>query len=67
VRQWLLDRGYTPRERDVDHDAAAASEWRAFAGGTVPAFDVDGQRFAGFDPHRLDAAIDYAAARRLQR
>jgi hypothetical protein len=67
VRQWALDRGYGLRERDVDHDGAAEKEWRGFAGGVVPAFDVDGQRFAGFDAARIDAAVDYAAARRLQR
>jgi hypothetical protein len=66
VRQWLLDRGHPPKERDVDHDPAAAAEWHGFAGDTIPAFDVDGQRIAGFDPARLDGAIEYAAARRLQ-
>src|SRR5205814_7262211 len=36
VRQWALDRGYSLRERDVDHDDAAAKEWHGFAGDVVP-------------------------------
>jgi serine/threonine-protein kinase len=68
ARAWLVARGYTYAERNIDVDPAGA---RAVAqispDKTVPAFDVDGQRFAGFDSERLQAALEYAGARRLQR
>jgi hypothetical protein len=68
ARSWLLAGGYTFRERNVDADPSAREGWmQASAGGTVPAFDVDGQGFAGFDPARLQGALEYAGARRLQR
>jgi glutaredoxin len=68
ARVWLLDRGYTFRERTVDADGEARAAWvKASPGGTVPAFDVDGQTFAGFDAPRLEGAIEYAGAQRLQR
>ena len=40
---------------------------RPIPDGTVPAFDIDGQTFGGYDPARIQAALDYAGARRLQR
>jgi len=67
VRQWLLDRGVLYTEKNVDDDKKAHADWMLFSGGAVPAYDVDGQRFASTDRARLDRAIDYAAARRLQR
>jgi hypothetical protein len=47
----------------VDHQAKVA--WER-AGGSVPALDIDGATVSGFDPARIQAAIDYAAARRAQ-
>ncbi len=68
ARAWLVARGYTFKERDVDADPDARAAWRGSgAGDTIPAFDIDGQAFGGFDPARVQSAIEYAGARRLQR
>jgi len=68
ARAWLRDGSYLYRERNVDVDPTAAAAWKRIApDGTVPAFDVDGQTFAGFDPDRVTGALEYAGARRLQR
>jgi glutaredoxin len=68
ARTFLLAHGYVFKERDVDADEEARGAWRrAIPDGTVPAFDIDGQTFGGYDPARIQAALDYAGARRLQR
>jgi len=68
ARTWLLSHGYVFKERDVDADAQARAAWqRAIPDGTVPAFDIDGQAFGGYDPARIQAALEYAGVRRLQR
>ena len=68
ARVWLLDRGFTYRERDVDADAQARAAWQRIApDGAIPAFEIDGEGVGGFDPARLEAALDYAGARHLQR
>ena len=68
ARSYLVDHGYVFRERDVDADGEAQAAWKkAIPEGTLPAFDIDGQTFAGDDPRRIQAALDYAGARRLQR
>ncbi|MGO8992129.1 MAG: glutaredoxin family protein [Polyangiaceae bacterium] len=68
ARTWLLDHGYTFKERDVDEDLEAKAEWKkAIPSGTVPAFNVDGTIVSGYDPARIQGAIEYAGARRLQR
>jgi glutaredoxin len=68
ARTFLLAHGYVFKERDVDADEEARAAWRrAIPDGTVPAFDIDGQTFGGYDPARIQAALDYAGARRLQR
>jgi glutaredoxin len=68
ARSFLLAHGYVFKERDVDADEEARAAWRrAVPEGTVPAFDIDGQTFAGYDPARIQSALDYAGARRLQR
>ena len=68
ARTWLARGGYTFKERNVDADPTAQASWKKIApDGVVPAFDVEGQTFAGFDPDRIRAALSYSAARRLQR
>ena len=68
ARVWLLDRGFTYRERDVDADSQARAAWQRIApDGAIPAFEIDGDGVGGFDPARLEAALDYAGARHLQR
>ena len=68
ARTWLLARGYTFKERNLDADVEGREAWqKAIPDGAVPGFDIDGQAFGGFDPERLQAAIAYAGARRLQR
>ena len=62
----MLDRGYTYTEKDVDADPAIAAA-AARISPTVPAFSIDGTPIPGFDPERVRNAIQYAAARRLQR
>jgi hypothetical protein len=68
ARAWLQDGNYVYKERNVAVDPSATGAWRKIApNGTVPAFDIDGQTFAGFDPERIKGALEYAGARRLQR
>jgi glutaredoxin 3 len=68
ARTWLLTRGYVFKERNVDADHDARTAWGAISpDGALPSFDVDGQAFGGFDPARLEGALEYAGARRLQR
>ncbi len=68
ARAWLQDGNFVYKERNVIVDPGATAAWRKIApDGAVPAFDVDGQTFAGFDPERLKGALEYAGARRLQR
>jgi glutaredoxin len=68
ARAWLLAHGYAFRERDVDADNEGRAGWqKASPDGVVPAFDIDGQSFAGFDAARVEAALQYAGVRRLQR
>ena len=68
ARAWLMERGYAFTDRDVDADPAAARARAALtASRVVPLLDVDGQVLAGFDEGRTTRALEYAAARRLQR
>jgi glutaredoxin 3 len=68
ARAWLMDRGYAFTDRDVDADPSASRARAALtASRVVPLLDVDGQVLAGFDEGRTTHALEYAAARRLQR
>ena len=68
ARAWLLERGYAFTDRDVDADPSAARARAALtASRVVPLLDVDGQVLAGFDEGRTTRALEYAAARHLQR
>ena len=68
ARAWLMEHGYAFTDRDVDADPAAARARAALtASRVVPLLDVDGQVLAGFDEGRTTRALEYAAARRLQR
>jgi hypothetical protein len=68
LRDWLLAHGHLFQERDVDADREAKAAWqRTVPGGVVPALDIDGATVTGFDPVRIQAALDYAGARRAQR
>jgi glutaredoxin 3 len=68
ARTWLLANGYPFTDRDVEHDAEAARARSAITSAdTVPVLDVGGQPVIGFDPERVTRALEYAAARRLQR
>jgi glutaredoxin len=68
ARAWLQDGNYAYKERNVAVDPMASAAWQKIApNGTVPAFDIEGQTFVGFDPERIKGALAYAGARRLQR
>jgi glutaredoxin len=68
ARAWLLANGYPFTDRDVASDKAAARQRDAITRArTVPVIDVDGQAITGFDAARVTRALEYAAARRIQR
>jgi glutaredoxin len=65
LRSWMLSHGHLFVEKDVDADGEARSAWAKVAR-TVPALDIDGTVVVGFEPARIEAAIEYAGARRVQ-
>ena len=68
ARTWLVAHGYTYTERDVEADPAASRARAALTSDRgVPVIDVDGQVLTGFDEARLARALEYAAARGLER
>ncbi len=68
ARTWLVAHGYAYTERDVESDPAASRARAALTSDRgVPVIDVDGQVLTGFDEARLARALEYAAARRLER
>jgi glutaredoxin len=68
ARAWLFANGYVYTDRDVEHDTEAAQARSALTGNNdVPVLDVGGQALVGFDPVRVTRALEYAAAKRLQR
>jgi hypothetical protein len=53
-------------ERDVEDDEANAVAMRKISPkGSIPAFDVEGETWAGWSSSRLESAVEKAAKRRL--
>ena len=68
LRGYLAQRGIRSTEYDIENDAAAKTRQRALnPRGSIPTVDIEGQVLVGFDPQRIEAAIDRAARARLQR
>jgi glutaredoxin len=68
LRAYLAERGIRSSEYDIENDSAAKTRQRALnPRGTIPTVDIEGQVLVGFNPQRIEAAIDRAARARLQR
>jgi glutaredoxin len=68
LRGYLAQRGIRSTEYDIENDSAAKARQRALnPRGTIPTLDIEGQVLIGFDPKRIEAALDRAARARLQR
>jgi glutaredoxin len=66
ARSHLIAQGIYPTERDIDKDAKARARHRALTRkGGLPTLEVDGKVLVGFQPERLDKAIQRAATVRL--
>jgi glutaredoxin 3 len=67
ARSHLVAQGIYPTERDIDKDAKARARHRALTRkGGLPTLEVDGKVLVGFQPERLDKAIQRAATLRLK-
>jgi glutaredoxin len=65
---YLVAQGIHPTVRDIDKDARARARHRALTRrGGLPTIEVDGKVLMGFQPERLDKAIERAANVRMQR
>jgi len=68
LRGYLTQRGIRSTEYDIDNDSAAKARQRTLnPRGSIPTVDIEGQVLVGFNPQRIEAAIDRAARARLQR
>lgn len=68
ARNHLVAQGIRPTERDIDKDARARARHRALSRkGGLPTIEVDGKVLVGFQPERIDRAVERAAALRLKR
>jgi glutaredoxin len=68
LRAYLDERGIRATEYDVDKDPAAEARQRVLnPRGSIPTVEIEGQVLVGFNPQRLEAAIDRAARARLRR
>ena len=68
LRGYLAQRGIRSTEYDIENDSAAKARQRVLnPRGSIPTVDIEGQVLVGFDPQRIEAAIDRAARARLKR
>jgi glutaredoxin 3 len=68
LRGYLAQRGIRSTEYDIENDSAAEARQRVLnPRGSIPTVEIEGQVLVGFDPKRIEAAIDRAARARLQR
>ena len=68
LRGYLAERGIRSTEYDIENDSAAQARQRALnPRGSIPTVEIEGQVLVGFNPKRIEAAIDRAARARLQR
>jgi glutaredoxin len=59
ARQWLGERELVYRELDIN-DPLIATQWRSRGGQGVPLTIIGDQIVQGFDPQRLQTALDAA-------
>lgn len=57
ARSYFDNRGVAFEERDIEKSARAHAEWKSLGGVGTPLIVIDGERFHGFDPRRLDTAL----------
>jgi glutaredoxin len=57
ARSYFNERGVAFEERDIETSATAHAEWQSLGGVGTPLIVIHGERFHGFDPRRLDAAL----------
>jgi glutaredoxin len=68
ARGYLSERGIRFVEHDVEHDARAKSRQKLLnPRGSIPTIDIEGQVLVGFNPTKIEHAIDHAARQRLAR
>jgi len=68
ARGYLSERGIRFVEHDVEHDSRAKLRQKSLnPRGSVPTIDIEGQVLVGFNPTKIERAIDHAARRRLAR
>jgi glutaredoxin len=64
---YFVAHGVHAEERDIDKDARARARYRKLnPRGSLPTIEVDGQVLAGFDPERLERALDRAGRARIR-
>lgn len=68
AKTWMRAQNIAYEERDVESSRAYAAELRAInARGSIPTFDIDGEVAIGFEPSRVLAMRDRAAAKKMPR
>jgi glutaredoxin len=68
ARSYLSERGIRFVEHDVENDPRAKSRQKLLnPRGSIPTIDIEGQVLVGFDPTKIERAIDHAARQRLAR
>ncbi len=67
AKQYMRREGIGFSERDIERSDDARAEYTRLGQNVVPVIDVDGQVLVGFDPGRLEGAIERAAERRRAR
>jgi len=66
ARGYLSERGIRFVEHDVEHDARAKARQRLInPRGNIPTIEIEGQVLVGFNPTKIERAIEQAALRRL--
>jgi len=68
ARGYLSERGIRFTEHDVEKDSRASSRQKLLnPRGSIPTIDIEGQVLVGFNPSKIERAIDHAARQRLAR
>jgi glutaredoxin len=68
ARGYLSERGIRFVEHDVENDPRAKARQRLLnPRGNIPTIDIEGQVLVGFNPSKIERAIEYAARQRLAR
>lgn len=59
AKTFLIEKGYSFLEKNVQLDPVAAQEMRSHKMMGVPSFLVGGETIVGFDPGKIEAILDY--------